>query len=177
MTIIAFIIIGILLLLFFSPSTVRAAFMGAPFVPTPGYIIRKGLKAAGLQAGETLYDLGSGTGKVLVIAEKEFGAKPVGFEYSTPLFFLSKINLFLRGAKNSKVLRKNFFDADLSKADVIFMFLTPKAFKKLEDKFRRELKPGVRVIAYSSPLLFWQPKEIISLPERGKDINLYLYFI
>ncbi|MDI6883512.1 MAG: methyltransferase domain-containing protein [Patescibacteria group bacterium] len=168
------IIIGILfLLIFFSPSALKAAIIGAPFLPTPKRAIRKALKIANLKPNEKLYDLGSGTGRVLIIAAKEFGAKVVGFEYSRPLFFLSKLNLFLHGIKNGKIYRKNFFQADLRESDVVFLFLTPKAFPKLKDKFIQELKPGARIITFSSPLLFWQPQNVISLP--GIKGKLYLY--
>ncbi len=165
------------LVILFSPSSLRAAVTGAPFLPTSKSIIRKALKAAGLKPGEKLYDLGFGDGRVLIIAEKEFGAEAIGYEYSKPLFFLSKINLFLNKVKNAKVFREDFLRTDIKKADVIFMFLTPKAFPKLEDKFNRELKRGTRVIVFSSPLLFWTPEKIIPLPERKMEINLYFYIV
>jgi SAM-dependent methyltransferase len=167
--------ISFLLFIFFSLSTIKAAIIGAPFVPTPKSIIRKALRLADLKPNEKLCDLGSGTGRVLITAAKEFGARVIGFEYSLPLFYLSKINLFLNKIKNGVVYRKNFYEANISDADVVFLFLTPRAFRKLEDKFNKELKPGTRVVTFSSPLLFWKPKEIIPLPERNGKINLYLY--
>ncbi len=94
------------LLIWFSPTTVWAAFTGAPFLPTQKRVIRKALKLARLKPGEKLYDLGSGTGKVLIIAEKEFGAEAKGIEYSRPLFLFSKLNLFLHRTKRAKVYRE-----------------------------------------------------------------------
>jgi len=163
------------LLIIFSPSTVRAAIVGAPFLPTPKPIIRKALKLVDLKPNEKLYDLGSGTGRVLVIASKEFGVKTVGFEYSIPLFCISKINLFIHRVKDNTLYRKDFYEADIRDADVIFLFLTPKAFKKLEDKFNKELKKGTRIVTFSSPLLFWKPKEVISSFDKEKNIKIYLY--
>lgn len=163
----------IILIIYFSPSTLKAAITGAPFVPTPKKVIRAGLKLARLKSKEKLYDLGSGTGRVLIIGAKEFGAQVIGFEYSKPLFLLSKINLFLHKIKQVRVYRKSFFEANLKDADVIFMFLTPKAFLKLEKKFLEEIKIGTRIIVFSSPLLFWEPREIISVP--GIKAKLYLY--
>ncbi len=149
--------------------------MGAPFVPTPKKIIRKALKTAHLKKNEKLYDLGCGTGRVLVIGAKEFGAKVTGVEYSIPLFALAKINLLLHKIKNGKIYRKDFFKENikLNNADVVFLFLTPKAFPKLKGKFERELKPGTRIIAYSSPLLFWEPTETVFTP--NPKIKIYLY--
>lgn len=166
-------IAALFLLIFFSPTTLKAAIIGAPFSLAPKRAIRKGLKLAKLKPNEKLYDLGSGTGRVLIIGAKEFGAKVTGFEYSIPFFCLSKLNLFLHRIKNVNIYRNNFFNANLKKADVIFLFLTPKAFPKLKDKFIQELRPGTRIVCYSSPLLFWKPQKIVSLPNiKGK---LYLY--
>lgn len=147
---------------------------GVPFVPTQKSIIRKALKFANLKAGETLYDLGSGTGRVLVIGAKEFKARAIGFEFSTFLFLISKLNLFFHRIKGN-IYCKDFFEADIKDANVIFLFLTPQVLAKLEEKFARELKPGTRIISFSSPLPSWQPKEIFPLPERKNKINLYLY--
>lgn len=167
----------LLLLVFFSPSSVKASFMGAPFLPTSKKIIRLALMSANLRPEENLYDLGSGTGRVLIIGAKEFGANVVGVEYSTPLFVLSKINLFLHKIKNRKIYKEDFFESNikLNKADVVYLFLTPKAFPKLKEKFEKELKSGTRIITFSSPLLFWQPKEVIPLAENKNRSSLYLY--
>jgi len=137
--------------------------------------IKKALEAAGLKPEEKLYDLGCGTGEVLVIGEKYFQASAMGFEYSLPLFILSKINIFASGLKKSAVRREDIFGpkVDLRDADVVFLFLTPKAFPKLKEKFEKELKPGARVVAYSSPLLFWEPCKIIEAP--GASAKIYLY--
>lgn len=161
--------------IYFSSSTVIAAKKWAPFQSTPKSVIRKALKAVNLKPNEILYDLGSGIGTGIVIAEKEFGARAIGIEYSTLLFYLSKINLFFNGVKKAKVYRENFFDVNLKEAQAIFLFLTPKAFGDLEKKFNRELKTGTRIIVYASPLPSWQPREVILLEEFKKRINLYLY--
>ncbi|KPJ55080.1 hypothetical protein AMJ47_01950 [Parcubacteria bacterium DG_72] len=129
---------------------------------------------AQLKPRETFYDLGSGTGRVLIIAAKKFSAKVVGFEYSRPLYIFSKINMFLRGV-DGKVYRKNFFEDDinLEKADVIFLFLTAKAFPKLRSRLENEARPGTRIVVYLSPLLFWQPDKEITLKDKTK-VRLYI---
>ncbi|MBZ1356595.1 MAG: class I SAM-dependent methyltransferase [Candidatus Nealsonbacteria bacterium] len=163
------------LIIFFSPSSIKAALSGAPFLPTSKNIVRKALKEADLKRGEKLYDLGCGTGTVLIIGEKEFGAKVVGFEYSSPLFYLSKINFLINRIKDGIINKGDFYQADIKDADVIYLFLTPRAFKKLENKIKTETKIGARIITFSSPLLFWQPEKVVPLKERKNKINLYLY--
>lgn len=168
-------ILGIIFMaVYFSPSTVRAAVIGAPFVPATLEAIKKGLKLADLKPGETFYDLGSGTGRVLIAAERKFSANVVGFEYSRPLYFFSKINMFLRGCEG-KVFRKNFFEDDigLEKADVIFLFLTTKAFPKIQARLQNEAKPGARIVVYLSPLGFWEPDKEIIMRDKTK-VRLYV---
>jgi len=169
------VILGIAFLaVYFSPSTVKAAVIGAPFVPATLKAVKKGLEMARLRSGETFYDLGSGTGRVLIIAAKKFSANVVGFEYSRPLYVFSRINMFLRGIKG-KVYNKNFFEDDigLEKADVIFLFLTSKAFPKLRSRLENEVRPGTRIIVYLSPLLFWEPDEEITLKDKTR-VRLYI---
>ena len=174
--ILAIILFLLVLLFFFSPSSIKASIIGAPFLPTSKKVIRKALKLADLKPGEKLYDLGSGTGKVLIVGAREFGADVMGMEYSTPLFILSRINLFIHRIKNGKVYKKDFFknDRKLNEADVIYLFLTPKAFPKLKDKFKKELKIGTRIVVYSSPLLFWQPVKSITIEKTKIKIFLYI---
>lgn len=172
---IIFLSAGLFLLIAFSPTTLKAAIKTAPFVTTPKWIIRRALKSAKLKKGEKFYDLGSGDARALIIASKEFKAHATGFEYSRPLFILSKIKLFLFRIKNIKIFRQDFLIANLSKADVIFSFLTPRAFAMLEPKFKKELKPKTRIITFSSQLPNWKPKKIINL--KNRKTKLYLYVI
>ena len=157
--------------IFFSPSTLRAAITGGPFLPAPKKAIRKALEIAGLKPGEIMYDIGSGLGRVLIIGSKEFKANVVGFEYSFPIYILSKAILFFRKVKNAKVSRVDFYNSNFNQADVIFMFITQKAFLRLKDKLNN-LKAGTRVVTYSSTLLFWKPDKIIDVNLPGK---IYLY--
>lgn len=71
--------------IFSAALTGYSTIIGAPFLPTPTYLLRKVFEEAGLKKGDTIYDLGSGTGKALIVAEKYFDATPIGLELS--LFF------------------------------------------------------------------------------------------
>ena len=163
-------------LFYFWPSSLKAAFKWSPYVSTDKRIIRKALKAAGLKKGEAIYDLGAGDCRVLIIAEKEFGVKPVGFEYSFPIYLLGRLNLLLNKTKFAKLFNQDLFKADLSSADVIFLYLTSKVYnREFKQKLERELKENARVIVFSTPLKFWPASKIIPLEERNNKINLYLY--
>lgn len=165
------ILILILIIIFILFTHIYAGIITAPFVFTPKNYIRKALEICQLKKGEKIYDLGSGDGRVLIIAAKEFNAEAVGFELSYFLYFISKINIFLhRLSKRAKVRWSNFYEEDLSLADVIFCWLTPKAFPKLANKFNQELKIGTRIITYSSPLGFWQPEREVEFQSEGIKI-------
>jgi len=65
-------------------------------------LIKKVFEESGLKKGDKIYDLGSDTGKALIIAEKYFDAAPVGFELSPVFYIISKINIFFKGLKHPK---------------------------------------------------------------------------
>jgi SAM-dependent methyltransferase len=143
-------------------SAQRARRSAAPYYPTPARAIRAALAAADLRPGESFYDLGAGAGKALLIAEKEFGARAKGFEISLLPYWLGKINLFLHGS-HAALVPKNFFDAELKSADVIFCFLAIRTMKKMGDKIKTGLKPGARVIVYAFPLPNMTPASTIAI--------------
>ncbi len=145
---------------------------GAGFDATPEKIIRKMLQMTELKKGEVLYDLGCGTGRSLIIGAKEFGAYGIGIEINPLLCWWAKIKIksnFL--SDKIKVQRANFFKIPISQADVIFIFLYRKANEKLVAKFKKELKPGTRIVSYH-----WKLPGI-NLVKSDKKNNIYVYKI
>lgn len=161
---------------FLLATTIYAGIIAAPFVPTPRSVIKKALEASLLRSGEKFYDIGSGDGRALIIAARDFGAMATGLELSFPLYVYSVINIYFRGYfKKAQVLWKNFFKEDISDADVVFCWLTPRAFPKLKEKFEKELKCGARIATFSSPLLFWEPDKILSIENGNRKSNIFIY--
>jgi len=148
-------------------STYFAQRSAAPFFPTPKMAIRNALKEAELHPGELFYDLGAGTGRVLLIAEKEFGARAIGFEISIIPYCIAWIDLFIHHSR-AKLIAKNLFYQNLRDADVIFCFLFPHAMQKIENKFKAELKPGTRIIVYAFPLPTMTPTKTITVHGKWK---------
>ena len=145
-------------------------FFDAPFVPISRKIVRKMLEMADLQPNEILYDLGSGDGRVLITAAKEFKAKAVGIELNPLLIAYSNLRILLRQVqKKVHVIWGNFFLRDISEADVVTMYLLPTTTNEMEEKLKKELKPGARVITYLFKFQNWEPSVI---DEREK---IYLY--
>jgi tRNA A58 N-methylase Trm61 len=139
-------------------SVIGPYFTGAPWVPMPLDTARRMLQLADVRPGETVYDLGSGDGRVLIVAAREFGATAIGVEIDPLRTLISRSAMTLLGLRHcARVTRANLFDVDLSEADVVTVYLLPKANARLAPKLRSELKPGARVVTLTYPIPDWEP--------------------
>lgn len=144
--------------------------VGAQYVPTPMNTARRMLKLADVQRGETVYDLGSGDGRLLMIAAQEFGAKAMGVEIDPFRYALTRMKIKFAGLNEAvTVKRGNLFDVDLRDADVVMIYLLPKANAKLAPTLLRELKPSARVVCHAFPIPNWKMAKV--------DDELMLYEI
>jgi len=143
----------------------------APWWRTNRKIARAMCRLAKINKDDIVYDLGSGDGTTLIVVAKEFGARGVGIEIDPLRFFISSILLHSnRLSEKVKIIRKNFYDVDISKASVVFVYLVPRVLKKLKPKFLKELKPGTLVISY-------RYKMNLPLSSYDKANDIYLYKI
>lgn len=146
----------------------------APYVSSPEEVVRKMLDTAQLKKGETLYDLGCGDGRIVVMAARDYMAKAFGVEIredlvSTAREQLKRFNLEGR----VQIIQGDLFEADLSKADVVTIYLTSSANEKLKHKLGRELRPSTRVVSHDFSIAGWKPTEISEEP-HGHTIYLYV---
>jgi predicted RNA methylase len=143
----------------------------APWWRTSHRTARAICQLAKIKKGDLIYDLGSGDGTALITAAKEFSASGVGIEIDPLRYWTSKIRIQRNGlSKNLKVVRGNFFKQRIKNADVVFVYLVPKALEKLLPKFKKELRKGTRVVS-----LVYE----INLPlkEYDKKNRIRLYII
>lgn len=143
----------------------------APWWRTSDHKIRESLKLAKVTKKDIVYDLGCGDGRTLIIAAKEFGAKGVGIEIDPVRYFISNLMIRInRAIDRVTIKRKNFFDEDISKASVVFVYLVPKALGRLLPKFKKELKKGTRIVSF---------RYEINLPLKryDKENNIRLYVL
>lgn len=159
-------ILFIIGLLFFSAGI--GGWLAAPYVPTRSRDIARFLELAEIKTNDVVYDPGCGDGKILVAAASR-GADARGFEISILNYLFCKI--FRR---NIKVSFKNFFKADFRDADIVYMFLSPKAHKKMGEILRKQMKKGSRIIAYAWPIEGWEPEKI---NRAASQPDLFLYRI
>ena len=159
------------------------ALYGLPPVPTKLSRIRKALKLVNLRPNEVLYDLGSGDGRVLIIAAREFSAQAVGIEIGPVQRAFSWVNVLRNGIRDKvRIEAGNFYQANLGAADVVFVYATSKEVKKLASHLEKQMKPGSRLVSISADFPEWEPsafdeRELIFLyempPKRG-SLTTYL---
>lgn len=154
--------LGFAILIFF----LALAFLtGAPFVPSTKATSKAMIDLAQIKPGMKVYDLGSGDGRLLILAAKK-GAKAVGLEINPFLVLLTQLKIFwfslkgggLKGVTHgtNEVRWQSFWNANLSEADVIFVYLLPWKMEALARKLQKELKPGSLVISNSFIFPKWK---------------------
>ena len=120
---------------------------GAGYTPTPRNKVADALRLARLKRGDVFYDLGCGTGVILVEASK-YCDHVKGIEVEPLRWFIARLR-----ARNTEVILGDMFRQDLSDADVIFMFQYPGRINdRIARKIRSEARPGTRVISYLHPV-------------------------
>jgi len=145
----------------------------APFVRSSEEAVKIMLKMANLKKGELLYDLGSGDGRILIAAAKDYGAKAVGIEIQEDLVKGSLAKIHELGLeKEVKVICGDLLTNDISGADVVALYLTSSANEKLEPKLTKELKPGSRVVSHQFEIPNWRPVKVST--EGNSKIYLYI---
>ena len=150
--------------------------LDVPFVPTPRPIVRRMLEVAGTTPGERLIDLGAGDGRIVIAAAQEFGARALGVELHPDRFALIR-NSSVSLKPNLQALRQNFFQTDLSNADIVTMYLLPSVNEALRKKLERELRSGARVVTHDFSMPEWTPSRV-ELIQGSMGIHaIYLYKI
>ncbi len=120
---------------------------GAPYLPTMKKQVKAAIKLAGLKPGQTILELGSGDGRVL-IAAAQAGLNAVGYELN-PLLFLYSYVRTRRYHKQIKVVFGNFWHQSWPKCDAIYVFLLPRLMSKLDRKIRTEGLAKIIVISFA----------------------------
>jgi SAM-dependent methyltransferase len=148
---------------------------GALYVSTSRTKIAAFINAVPMKADQTLVDLGCGDGRVLREAQKRYGVRTIGYEVN-PLAYL-KARLLSFGPNKIKIRRENFWQADLTGADVIFCYLYPDVMKKLAFKLKSGLKPGAIVVSSNFPLPGHIPSKVLRPEGSLHNDPMYVYHL
>lgn len=135
------------------------------FTPTRHNVADAMLRLANVTAADVVYDLGSGDGRIPIIAAQKYGATAVGIELDPRLVEISwRIANEAEVANRVSFVVGDLFEADVSKATVITMYLSPSIMKMLEPKLRA-LKPGTRIVSHQFSMPQWTPDKRIEVDE------------
>jgi protein-L-isoaspartate O-methyltransferase len=147
----------------------------APYVSSPTHVVDRMLELANIKPGETVYDLGSGDGRVLIAAVEKYKAHAVGVEISPKLVVEASGNIQKAGvADQARVMQGDVMEADLKGADVVIIYLATSLNEKLRPRFERLLKPGARVISHDYAVPGWKPARVERTDDRHEHL-IYVY--
>ena len=152
----------------------------APYYPTPEPVVERMLKFAGLKPGEKLFDLGSGDGRIVIMAAQKFGADATGVEIDAELAKDSAEKIRSLGLeKKARIVRGDILRQDYSSANVLAVYLLPRSNERLRPMLERQLRNGTRVVAHDFVFRGWTPEreEYVEDDGTGRSHTLYLYVI
>jgi ubiquinone/menaquinone biosynthesis C-methylase UbiE len=131
------------------------------FVPTPPSAVERMVEMAEIRPGDLVYDLGCGDGRIVIAAAKQQKIKAVGVDIDPERVAESRENVRTAGLESLVEIRQaDVFDLDLSEADVVFLYLTPRLNARLMPQLRK-LKPGARIISYEFDMGNAKPVELV----------------
>jgi SAM-dependent methyltransferase len=145
------------------------------FVASPQSVVDAMLALARVTATDVVYDLGSGDGRIPITAAQRYGARGVGIEIDPLLVRQANDRLAKSGvADRVRFLNEDLFEADISEATVVTLFLMPRVNARLLPKLKRELRPGTRIVSHQYDLGEEFP------PDEARDVyglTIYLWTI
>jgi SAM-dependent methyltransferase len=130
----------------------------APFVATPEMVVEEMLRMAEVGRDDLVYDLGSGDGRIVIMAAQLYGARGVGFELEADLVRQSVENARRAGVSHLVEFRQqDVMTVDLSPATVVTIYLSQQANQQLRPRLQAQLRPGARVVSHSFDMGDWPP--------------------
>ncbi|XGV99672.1 MAG: cyclopropane-fatty-acyl-phospholipid synthase family protein [Leptolyngbya sp. BL-A-14] len=153
-----------------------------PSASTPEPVVAEMLKLAGVSRDDTVYDLGSSDGRLVISAVKDYGARRgIGVDTNAGLTRLSNENAQKAGVSDRvQFLQQDLVQTDLSDASVVMLSSLPDINLKLRSKLLSSLKPGTRIVSYSLTMGDWKPDKTVSVPgsaTASAPRNLYYWVV
>lgn len=140
-------------------ASAYALFFGAPYVAMEKDRVAKVLAMVDLKAGEKLVDLGSGDGRILIAAAGA-GARAEGWEVNPYLWAYSAWKIWRLGlGGRARVHLGSYWPASFNDADAVTLFLVTDQMPRMEEKLRKELKSGARVVSFVFPFPDWSAEK------------------
>ena len=167
---------ALLVLALVLPALSRAQSWGwddgtVPYVQTPMEIVERMLRMAEVRAGDSVIDLGSGDGRIVIEAAKR-GARGLGVDLDPALVKLATQNAQRAGvADRARFEVRDIFETDLSGASVVTMYLLPDFNVKLMPRLLA-LKPGTRIVSHDGAIGDWPADETLQMRTPEKPVGI-----
>lgn len=143
-----------------------------PFVASPPEVVDRILRLAEPKAGESLVDLGSGDGRIVIEAARRYGVRGLGIEIDPTLVARSRDNARRAGVETlARFEARDLFETDLRGVDIVTLYLLPEVNLKLMPRLLQDLKPGARVVSHDYDMGAWPADETVELPVAEKMLG------
>jgi ribosomal protein L11 methylase PrmA len=137
------------------------------YVPTPPEVVEAMLKVANVKAGDVVYDLGCGDGRIVVTAAQKYGARGIGIDIDPQRIKEANENVKKAGVGDRvKIMQADLFETPISEATVVTLYLLPSLNVKLMPKLMKELKPGTRIVSHAFDMGDWKPEQTLNVDGR-----------
>lgn len=152
--------------------------LDVPYVPTPDNVVAKMLEMANVKRNDIVYDLGSGDGRIVITAAKKYGSRGVGYDLDPKRIEEANENARTAGVTDRvRFVQQDLFEADLSQATVVTLYLLPKVNLKLRPKLLKELKPGTRIVSHNYGLGDWDPIKTETLKSPTGEHHVFYWVV
>lgn len=142
-----------------------------PFITSPDNVTLEMLRIADVKAGDHVIDLGSGDGRIVILAAKRFGATGLGVEIDPTLVRRSLESAQAAGVAGRVSFRvEDLFTTDLTRASVVTMYLLPEFNLRLRPALLA-LKPGTRVVSHDWDMGDWKPDRTTQVDVPDKQVG------
>jgi tRNA G37 N-methylase Trm5 len=151
----------------------------APYVPTPQDVVERMLTLAHVGKGDVVVDLGSGDGRLVVTAAKQYGARGIGIDIDPARIAEGKTNATKAGVQQLVEFRQeDALQADVSQATVVTLYLLSGSNVKLRPRLLSQLKPGARIVSHQFGMGDWAPDKVETFTDsNGTSRTLYLWTV
>jgi precorrin-6B methylase 2 len=147
-----------------------------PDIPTPPQVIERMLEDAHLKSSETLFDLGCGEGRVVIMAAQKYKAHAVGIELSRDISDKTAAHIKAMGLDQMvSIVHGNALHYDLSPADVVTLYFLTSSNDRLKPVLEKYLKPTARVVSHDYEIRGWKPSMKESVAVDGRQHMIYVY--
>ena len=150
----------------------------APYYPTPETVVEQMLRLGALKPGEKMFDLGSGDGRIVIMAAQKYKADATGVEFDADLHKQSTERIEELGLETrARIIYGDVFKQDYSSADLVTVYLLPSSNDKIRPLLEKQLKKGTRVVSHDFDFSDWASAQIEDIEDdgEGRSHTIYLY--